>query len=220
MQKLRLFIIESLNPLDLLEGRSEGAALAKICEIFGHEVVLFQAKSRRDLNNYCDYISSIDRRGSNKSPICIHIAAHGDPGGLQFGRDYITWDKLFVSLEPLIKNMNDYRREVLISISACGAGRQELAAIIQSEIRTSRRYRNDFYPPEYIFATQGSGALDVTMWDDSAVSWTLFYHRIAKIEKRIFEADIGRIIDDIELSTNTVLRSFRWNNRIRRCEQY
>lgn len=222
MQKLRLFIIESLNPVDMLEGRSEGYALENICKIFGHDVVHFQAHSRRDLNQYCDFISSIDRRGSSSAPICIHIAAHGNSEGVQFGRDEITWEKLFLSLEPLIKGMNDYKREVFISISACGAGHQELAGIIQSEIRSvpQSRYRGKFYPPEYIFVTQGSGDLDVTMWNDSAVAWTLFYHRIAKIEGEINQTDIRAILDDIEASTDTVVRSFRWNSISKRYRKY
>ncbi|ENM5732272.1 hypothetical protein AB7D55_004110 [Vibrio mimicus] len=78
MQKLRLFVVESLSPLDMLEGRTEGVALEKICKIMGHDVALLDAHSSNDLYKYCDYISSIDRHSLIKHPLCIHLAAHGN----------------------------------------------------------------------------------------------------------------------------------------------
>lgn len=219
LQKLRLFIIESLNPIDMLQERSEGMALEKICKIVGHDVALLQAHSKSDLNKYCDYISSIDIRGSRRAPLCIHIAAHGNRDGVQFGRDFLDWRSLFHSLEPLIKDMNSYESEIYISISACGAGFQQLANEIQSEVRSSQRFREDFCPPEYIFVTQGSGDRDETSWDDSAVSWTLLYHRLAKLRKTS-EHEVRDILNNIEKSTETVLRSFRWNKQTRRYEKY
>ncbi|WP_311568498.1 hypothetical protein [Photobacterium arenosum] len=220
MQKLRLFVVESLSPLDMLEGRTEGVALEKICKIMGHDVALLDAHSSNDLYKYCDYISSIDRTNRLRHPLCIHLAAHGNHDGIQFGRDFINWATLFEALDPIIKDMNDYNGAVYLSISACGAGEQQIANIIQSEIRSSRTFRDDYIPPEYIFVTKGSGDRDVTMWDDSAVSWTLFYHRLAKLRHPVRDGTVRSLLNDIEKATNTVLCSFRWNRTCRRYERY
>jgi hypothetical protein len=202
MQKLRLFVVESLSPLDRLEGRTEGVALEKICKIMGHDVAILDAHSLNDLYKYCDYISSIDRTNRLKHPLCIHLAAHGNHDGIQFGRDFINWATLFDALGPIIKDMNDYNGAVYLSISACGAGEQQIANIIQSEIRSSRTFRDDYTPPEYIFVTKGSGDRDVTLWDDSAVSWTLFYHRLAKLRHPVREGAVLSLLNDIEKRTN------------------
>lgn len=220
MQKIRLFVVESLSPLDRLEGRTEGVALEKICKIMGHDVALLDAHSLSDLYKYCDYISSIDRTSRLEYPLCIHLAAHGNRDGMQFGRDFVNWATLFDALEPVIKDMNDYRGAVYLSISACGAGEQQIAGIIQSEISSSRTFRFDYIPPEYIFVTKGSGNLDVTMWDDSAVSWTLFYHRLAKLPHPVNHFEIRSLLNDIETATKTVLCSFRWNVNHRKYERY
>ncbi|ELH9603047.1 hypothetical protein RQY88_004385 [Vibrio vulnificus] len=204
----------------MLEGRTEGVALEKICKIMGHDVALLDAHSSNDLYKYCDYISSIDRTSLTKHPLCIHLAAHGNKDGMQFGKDFVDWNTLFDALEPIIKDMNDYNGVVYLSISACGAGQQQLANIIQSEMRSSSRFDDNYFPPEYIFVTQGSGNLDVTMWDDSAVSWTLFYHRLAKLRHPVHDDDIRYLLNDIEKATNTILCSFRWNGNLRRYERY
>ena len=220
MQKLRLFVIESLSPLDMLEGRTEGVALEKICKIMGHDVALLDAHSSNDLYKYCDYISTIDRVSHIQHPLCVHLAAHGNGDGMQFGKDFVNWASLFDALEPIIKGMNDYNGAVYLSISACGAGQQRIANIIQSEMRSSAKYRDDYIPPEYIFVTKGSGNLDVTMWDDSAVSWTLFYHRLAKLRHPVREGAVRLLLNDIEKATNTILCSFRWNDDLRVYERY
>lgn len=204
----------------MLEGRTEGAALEKICKIMGHDVALLDAHSLGDLIKYCDYISSIEKMIGYNNPLCIHLAAHGNHNGMQFGRDFVDWAKLFCALAPIIKDMNNYRGAVYLSISACGAGEQQIADIIQSEIRSSRTFSIDYHPPEYIFVTKGSGKLDYTTWDDSAVSWTLFYHRLAKLNHPVQEGEVRFLLNDIEKATNTVLCSFRWNVNLRRYERY
>ena len=58
--KLRLFIIECTDPMDLLQGRSEREALEKVCKLIGHEVATFEVRSEREFRTVCKYISSID----------------------------------------------------------------------------------------------------------------------------------------------------------------
>ncbi len=224
--KLRLFIIECVDPMDLIQNRSEAKAIEKMCRIIGHEAAILTAYSEKDLIKYCDYISSIDNIYSSdrlkKVPLCIHVSAHGNQHGVSFGRDFLDWRRLFLALDPILKDMSKYNGEVLISLSACGAGYQTLADEIEAEIAKNRTSASKplnpqqikdgetVSPPEYIFVTEGSQGKDVVYWDDATVSWTVFYHQISKLPV-INDDAINRILDDIETATDTVLSSFKWD---------
>ncbi len=213
---MRIFIIECVNPMDSIQNRSEGAALEKICKIIGHDVAILTAYSNRDLDKYCDYISTIDANHDNENrhvrvPLCVHIAAHGNADGIVFGKDFVDWRRLFLSLNPIIKDMNKYRGQVFISISACGAGRQKLMDEIESEIKNpAPRGERIVCPPEFIFVTEGSQGQEFTYWDDSAVSWTIFYHQLSKLNS-INNENIQKILDNIRTTTGTSMRSFEWD---------
>ncbi len=218
-RKIRLFIIECVDPMDLIQKRSEGRALEQICKIIGHEVSILTAYSRQDLDKFIDYISSIDvnhdSSPSRKMPLCIHIAAHGNSDGVAFGRDFINWQDLYVSLEPVIYDMGDYNGEVILSISACGAGNQKLIDVIEKnkeaeKVSRRRRTNKEVIPPEFIFVTKGSGGRNITYWDDSAVAWTIFYHQLSKL-RSLEQTDVNEIIRDIRNATRTELISFEWD---------
>ncbi|MEI8608313.1 hypothetical protein A1OW_14100 [Enterovibrio norvegicus] len=227
IDKIRLFIIECVDPMDLLQERSEATALEKICKAIGHEVAILRAFCEQDLVKYLDYISSIDGNyaaaNHSRVPLCIHISAHGNASGISFGRDFLNWHRLFLALSPILKDMSQYNGEVLISISACGAGQQKLVDEIEAEIA---RYHVDsdasnphVEPPEYIFVTEGSQGKDVVYWDDATVSWTIFYHQISKL-KAINDEGIHLILDDIEHATKTLLRSFKWDTKTQKYVVY
>ncbi|WP_028023555.1 hypothetical protein [Enterovibrio calviensis] len=227
IDKIRLFIIECVDPLDLLQERSEAKALDKICKAIGHEVAILTAFSEQDLVKFLDYISSIDSNYAAirqaRVPLCIHISAHGNANGISFGRDFVNWRRLFLALSPILKDMSQYNGEVLISISACGAGQQQLVDEIEEEISKyhldSKGSDKQVEPPEYIFVTEGSQGKDVVYWDDATVSWTVFYHQISKL-KAINDEGIHLILDDIEHATKTVLRSFKWDIKTQRYVMY
>jgi len=227
-EKLRLFIIECVDPMDLIQERSEAKALEQICKIIGHEAAILTAYSEEDLVKFCDYISSIDNNygagRERKVPLCIHVSAHGNERGVSFGKDFLDWRRLFLALDPILKDMSQYNGEVLISISACGAGHQRLVHEIEDEIANSHSIPTSneiasVSPPEYIFVTEGSQGKDVVYWDDATVSWTVFYHQISKL-KQINDEGIHRILDDIEHTTDTVLRSFKWDSVTQRYVRY
>ncbi|MGF1686428.1 hypothetical protein L4C36_06995 [Photobacterium japonica] len=224
--KIRLFIIECVGPMDLLQDRSEAKALEKICHIIGHEVAILTAYCAEDLEKYCDYISSIDNihvTRSKQRPLCIHLSAHGNERGVSFGRDFLNWQQLFMAMDPLFKDMEQYNGEVMISLSACGAGNQTLVNEIEQEIQRHHETHctptPPISPPAYIFVTQGSQGDEVIYWDDATVSWTIFYHRLSKL-KSIRDEDVHLILDDIEHAADTLLRAFKWDPMTQRYIKY
>ena len=224
--KIRLFIIECVGPMDLLQDRSEAKALEKICHIIGHEVAILTAYCAEDLEKYCDYISSIDNihvTRSKQRPLCIHLSAHGNERGVSFGRDFLNWQQLFMAMDPLFKDMSQYNGEVMISLSACGAGNQTLVNEIEQEIQRHHETHSSptppISPPTYIFVTQGSQGDEVIYWDDATVSWTIFYHRLSKL-KSIRDEDVHPILDDIEHAADTLLRAFKWDPMTQRYIKY
>lgn len=205
--KVKLFIIECVDPMDLLNSKSEASALEQVCKIFGHKVAKLTAYSAVDFKKYCQYISSIDSAHGDKdeseSPLCIHISAHGNKKGVAFGSDFLSWKDLFESMKPIFTDMNDYDGKVFVSISSCEAGNQRLDKLITREWK----YSDNIVPPEYIFTTSEGGGV---AWDDALVSWTIFYHRIANL-RSVRKTNAQSVIDDIKKCINTELTYFRWD---------
>ncbi|CCN49839.1 hypothetical protein MADA3029_1220053 [Vibrio nigripulchritudo MADA3029] len=206
--KIRLFIIECVDPMDLLNERSEAEALEQVCKIFGHKVAKFIAYSEKDLIKYCNYISSIDSshgpRGEELMPLCIHISAHGNKKGIEFGSDFLRWREVFEAMKPIFTDMNDYDGEVFVSLSSCEAGSQGLDRLIAKEWE----HTGKIDPPRYIFTTSDDGGV---RWDHAVVSWTVFYHRIANIQ--IIKKDqVQDVIDDIKQCIDTHISYFRWDS--------
>jgi len=75
--------------MDLLQGRSEAAALDGMCRLLGHEVAVFPVQSSSRLRETCKFIASIDEAHDARKrpgvPLCVHIAAHGNSNGLGLG---------------------------------------------------------------------------------------------------------------------------------------
>lgn len=125
---LRIFLIESPGPIDLLQNRTEVKALEEICLILGFEAKRFFLNSNVELVNYINYISSIFEflnEGDN-IPLCIHISAHGNDNGLSFGNDFIEWKSFLTIVQPILKKANEYTKDIIFVFSACGAGRQKM----------------------------------------------------------------------------------------------
>jgi hypothetical protein len=106
---MRIFILESPNPLDILEGRAEGPSLKKLCRLIGHESEVFTLLSRYDLSRVMKFISTIHGKCNKECcdpdpDICIHISAHGDENGLQIGGNSVEWKKLLRYIRPILEN--------------------------------------------------------------------------------------------------------------------
>ncbi|MEA3469014.1 MAG: hypothetical protein U9R57_12450 [Thermodesulfobacteriota bacterium] len=204
--KIRVFIIECPNPIDLLQGRNEGKSLEQICKLIGHEATSFHPRSKNDLETVCKYISSIDREHDGTDnpdlPVCIHISSHGEEDGLVFGKDLLTWNELEAVLEPVCMKKTIYRGEKILIISACEAKQQKLTKIIQKKLQTN----NGFQPIKHIFITAGKDVY----WDDAVVAWALFYNKIPKAnlskKKKILE--VLSLIEKAELGH---IHYYRWS---------
>lgn len=118
--------------MDLLQERSEAAALEGVCRLLGHEVApISHVQSPRQLSETRRFIASIDERHDARDqvdlPLCVHIAAHGNSRGLRVGPRTVTWDQLADAMLPLGK-LRHYSAPLIVVISACDAGRQSLTS--------------------------------------------------------------------------------------------
>jgi len=201
--------------MDLLQGRTESRALAEICKIVGHETTVLTAYDKADFRKLCGYISSITSKHDNKNrksiPLCVHLSAHGNEKGLVFGKDFIEWKEIMRSMKPIYTEMEDYDGEVILTISACGAGDQYLT----KEIQMLWDKNEDFTPPKYVFVTTD----EEVAWDDALVSWSMFYHQLpyADLDDK---KSIKRILDKIKISETGNLRYFRWDDAKEKYRHY
>ena len=201
--------------MDLLQGRTESRALAEICKIVGHETTVLTAYDKADFRKLCGYISSITSKHDNKNrksiPLCVHLSAHGNEKGLVFGKDFIEWKEIMRSMKPIYTEMEDYDGEVILTISACGAGDQYLT----KEFQTEWDKNEDFTPPKYVFVTTD----EEVAWDDALVSWSMFYHQLphADLDDK---KSVQRILDKIKISETGNLRYFRWDDAKEKYRHY
>ncbi len=205
---MRVFIIECPNPIDLLQGRTEGKSLEQICSLVGHEVTSFHPKSQKDLSTVCRYISSIDREHDGTDnpdlPLCVHISCHGEEDGLLFGKDLIRWKKLLKALEPIFEKKSVYRGDKILTISACQAREQKLTAKLQRWWKNNRQLR----PPEHLFVT----ASEDVYWNDAVVAWALFYSKIPRT-KLTKKRKIIKVLEFIEKADLGCLHYYKWSKK-------
>jgi hypothetical protein len=201
---LRLFIIEAPSPMDLLQKRGEAPALEKACALIGHEVASLTAKSRAELNGLCRFISDIDsdqgRRRRQRSPLCVHIAAHGNKNGLGFGEDLVEWDELFDIIKPLCA-MRDYDGDFILVISACEAAEQQLTSHFKKKACSAA-----MRPPVYIFTTADAAPT----FSDALVSWIVFYHQLPRVSLTDKES-VKKVLMRVKAAGATTLKYSRWD---------
>lgn len=179
--RMRIAIIESPNPVDVFEGRTEAQALEATCKLLCHKPVSFFPRSRSELRTVCKFLASADSAHaspSDSAPLFIHISCHGNESGLAFGNDFIEWDDLAQDLLPIFKN-DDYRGQTVLCLSACGSGEHVVHAALSEKLEGSLAR-----PPAYIISIRHEAA----HWDDLLVGWTLFYHKMAKVSLSDFDA--------------------------------
>ena len=58
---IRLFVVESANPIDVLQGRAEAPTLRTIGSLIGHEVATMSVHSRQQFRDACRWIASINK---------------------------------------------------------------------------------------------------------------------------------------------------------------
>lgn len=180
-KRMRVAIIESPDPIDAFEGRTEAQALEATCKLLGHKPLSFFARSRLELQTVCKFLASADSvhsSGEDDAPLFVHISCHGNNGGLGFGSDFIRWGDLAHDLLPIFKN-KDYRGQTVLCLSACGSGEHDVHVTLSEKLGG-----NLTRPPAYIISIRHEAA----RWDELLVAWTLFYHKMAKVNLAKYDA--------------------------------
>ncbi|WP_338656295.1 DsrE family protein [Sporosarcina psychrophila] len=169
---MKVFIIETSSPFDVSEERSESKALTEICKMMDHEVAMFFAKSKREFEEICNYISSIEYvvERKDEEPICIHLSSHGNEKGILFGRDNLSWKEVSQVLTPIFTM--DYEEDIFLVVSSCGTDRINLHSHMKNIVE------EDYSPPKYIFSVNE----EETEWRDAALIWTILYHQIDSLD--------------------------------------
>lgn len=204
---IRLFILESPNPLDILNGTAEGPGLKEISRLIGHESEVFPIKSKSDLYKIIKFICSIDEKTNDKnskpSPdIFLHISAHGNENGLQIGGDFLEWNKLVKYIQPILKEDFNYSGNRILVLSACLAEKQGLTKHLNKILKNNV----NLTPPKYIFTTVGK-----IPWASAAVGWAILYHLLPKADlddKKTVQAILNKIA---EINVGNI-NYFRWND--------
>ena len=207
----RVFLLESPNALDLLEGTGETTSLAQVCRLFGHDVSSFLIRDKRELDQTLMYISSVGWRSKRgKLPIFVHISAHGNKKGLAFGPDGVSWAQLTAHVVKAFRELcggdRPYKGPIVLVVSACGTKSQTLTQYL----RVANRKDMLEWPPEYVFVFEES-KVD---WRDAVVVWTMFYREAPNIDF-LDESNKGKVQELLDrLSSARVgnLRYFRWDS--------
>ena len=213
---MRVFLIESPSALDAFEERSESTTLRALCKLLGHHFTATIVKSKEEFESALKYLTSINPAQipecQYKWPLCLHLAAHGDEEGLAIGPEDASWEYLAQQVSAFI-NDNDYPGPVLVVISACGAGQQQITKELKNLAANQK-----FEPPSYLFVTDGDedGHVD---WRDAVVAWAIFYHNIGHAVLEM-KNEIMTIMDKIRLAGAGTLKYYRWDDKSRKFKQY
>ncbi|MGX9785901.1 hypothetical protein [Janthinobacterium lividum] len=204
MPRFRIAIIESPNPIDLFDDRSEATALAASCRIMGHQATSFFVRSRREFQETILYISSADTRHAKikkPTPLILHISTHGNSGSVTIGTECISWNELVNDIKPLINNP-DYNGKLIVSLSSCGSG----SNTITKSIKVGKKNK-EIKQPTYIFSISGESV----KWDDALIAWNLLYLKLSRLDLEE-PKEIIKSIDEVLAGTGTNLFYSRWCN--------
>ena len=205
----RVFVIESPNPLDLLENRGERDALLQVCRLAGHDTFAFIVRDIHEFKQTCDYVSSIKGDKSDKTPLYLHISLHGDESGIGVGSEHLEWKELAAILQSMYNKLRYYHGPIILILSACGTNKQRLTIELS---RLARSPLPQFTPPDYVFVF---GQESVT-WADAVVAWTIFYHAVTKIDFFDQKKKVQALLDRIARSGFGNLRYSRWDSSLRK----
>ena len=202
---MRVIIVESSSPWDLMHGTSEKDSLEQICKMMGHNVASFFVKSKFEFEAVFEYISSINSFSDDEQePLCIHISCHGNKDGLAIGNDFLNWENTVECMAPVL-SMENYGEPIFLAVSACGTDKQLLTKYI--------RERKDLkiIPPNYIFFINQ----ELVSWKDALLNWTILYHQIDNLDITN-KMDFQDLLSRIAGSGLGSLRYYRWDVKDRR----
>lgn len=213
MSNGRVFVIESPNPLDLLESRGERDALQQVCKLAGYETAMFLVRDVFEFQQTCKYISSIKGNKADKTPLFLHISLHGNASGIGIGRERMKWSDLATTVQDMYGQLRYYHGPIILLLSACGANKQELTAELKKGATIAKK---PFIPPEYLFVF----AQDTVEWADAVVTWTIFYRAVAKINFFKDKEKIQELLRRLRDSGFGNLKYFRWDGSSKKYKFY
>jgi hypothetical protein len=199
----RVFILESPNPLDLLEGRGERDSLQQVCRLLGHDVATFLIRDSREFRQTCEYISAIQGEENDKLPLFLHISLHGNALGIGIGREHMKWNDLGLIIRNMYEQLQYYHGPVILILSACGANKQRLTETLTAAAKAAKP---PFIPPEYLFVF----AEDKISWRDAVVTWTIVYRHLPMIDLFSNKGKVQQLLKRIHVAGLGTLIYYRW----------
>jgi len=213
MAKIKIVVVESPNPIDLLEGRSESDGLVSACKLIGHQSISFFAKSRREFKEICLYLASADTEHASKhpsAPLFLHLSCHGNCEGIAFGSNVLDWKALVQDLEPILDNPL-YEGNFALAISSCGSGEHDLYEHFLSRIEDDVEAKI----PQYIFSIPG----DSVYWGEALVGWVLFYHKLSSINLGD-KSKVQDALKEIYYGTKLKFSYHRWDKKTKKYKTF
>lgn len=212
MTKGRVFILESPNPLDLLENRGERQTLEQACKLVGHDASTFVLLDLVEIKQTFSYISAIKGNKDDRTPLFLHLSVHGNDSVIGVGRDDISWTDLAEMVQDMYDSLRYYREPIILVLSACGADKQKLTDELTKRVKSAS---SPFIPPEYVFVFSDNTVL----WTDAVVTWTIFYREVTKLNFRNKTAVQG-LLDRLSKSGFGNLKYFRWDDQSKKYKYY
>lgn len=204
MSVIKIAVVESPNPIDLFDGRTESEGLVSACKLIGHQSISFFAKSRHEFKEICQYLASADTKHASKhpsAPLFLHLSCHGSDDGISIGSDDLTWKSLVQDIEPILNN-SYYKGNFALTISSCGSGEHDIDKHILNKIEE----HDSLKIPQYIFSIPGY----TVNWDDALVGWVLFYHKLSDT-KLGDKSKVQNALKEIYKGTGLRFSYHRWD---------
>jgi hypothetical protein len=196
-----VFILESLSANDLIERSGIRDGLESLCRAFGHHVAFFALSSLKDFQDRIWLISQIELKRPTDC-ICIHIQCHGSKDGIGIGPDFLPWDKLADSLDPLLAR-EDLAGRIAIVLGSCYAKYNELSFPLRIKDNESAK---TLAMPELLLVYDD----DKVHRRDALINWAVLYYDLS--EDGNFSPDrMTRSLTRMKAAGLGDLLAFSWN---------
>ena len=177
--KYGVFIIESMDIKNEVQGNLDGATLKKTLDLCGLPNKYFYIRTKLELEK-------IIKRFDKSKYKYLHMACHGNEEELGLTYEAVSFDELDIIIGPYLQ----YRR---LFLSACKAARFELA--------------KHFVPKYHCFSVIGSP--DNIEYDKAAVFWSSFYYLMYTCDKtNMLQRDMMPVLENTTRLFNLQLNYF------------
>lgn len=160
-----IHIIESPSDKDMLNGRTEGRALASALELSNIQYCYNLVTTQETLNMAITDRLVNTMLEKKKWPI-LHLSMHGDTRGIALtDNSVIQWYQLCQKIIPIRNSLKQYSSDLLVCMSCCyGSFASQMATVKEGEI-----------PFDFLV-----GNSDAIPWSEAAVAYITFYHLFFK----------------------------------------